>query len=84
VVVAAGLGRWWVITGTTSGLGRATVRSLLQDYTQDNLLVICANRDVAKAQAVHEADGLDSKAFKCVELNLASFTRQVSSKVAVQ
>ena len=61
-----------VVTGTTSGLGRATVRSLLEDY-EENYFVICANRNVDKAQDVHESDGLDPSRFKCVKLDLASF-----------
>ena len=67
--------KYVVVTGTTSGLGRTTVKSILSnpEYAEDNAIVICANRNVAKAQQVHEEDGLDPTRFKCVELDLGSF-----------
>lgn len=64
-----------VITGTTSGLGKATLRALLD---MDRYYVISACRDVEKMKQIGEAEGFDSSKYSVLELDLASFesTRQ--------
>jgi protochlorophyllide reductase len=46
-----------VITGTTSGLGKETARSLIN---QGDYYVVCACRDVEKMKQVAEAEGIDN------------------------
>jgi len=60
-----------VITGTTSGLGKQTMRSLLQE--RDNYYVISACRDVESMKQVAEMEGFDPSRHCVVELDLASF-----------
>ena len=59
-----------VITGTSSGLGKETAKSLLKtgDY-----YVICACRDVDKMKEVAESEGFDSSSHSILKLDLASF-----------
>lgn len=69
-----------VVTGTTSGLGRETVRALLnkQEY-----FVVCAVRDTKKMEEVAAKEGFDTKSLKVIELDLASFdsTRKFISRL---
>lgn len=69
-----------VVTGTTSGLGKETVRALLD---RGDYYVVCANRDVEKMQRVAEAEGFDKSSYTVLECDLASFesTRQFASKL---
>ena len=69
-----------VITGTTSGLGLETARALLN---RGDYYVICANRDVAKMEAIAEQEGFDAKSYKVLELDLGSFdsTRKFAKKL---
>lgn len=69
-----------VITGTTSGLGKATLRALLD---MDNYYVISACRDVEKMKQIGEAEGFDSSKYSVLELDLASFesTRRFVTKL---
>ena len=59
-----------VITGTTSGLGKSTVKALLD---QGGYYIICACRDVEKMNQVIEQEGFDKKSLAVVELDLGSF-----------
>ena len=59
-----------VITGTTSGLGKETLRSLLED---GSYYVVCACRNVDKMKQVALAEGYDSKSFTVLECDLGSF-----------
>jgi protochlorophyllide reductase len=68
----SGKRKFCVITGTTSGLGRQTVRSLLENY--DNYYVIAANRNVEKAIQAAEEDGIDMSRYQAVDLDLGSFS----------
>ena len=69
-----------VVTGTTSGLGRETVRALLnkQEY-----FVVCAVRDTKKMEEVAVREGFDLNSLKVIELDLASFdsTRKFISRL---
>jgi hypothetical protein len=69
-----------VITGTTSGLGKSTVKAVLDN---GNYYVICACRDVNKMQQVAEKEGFDKSKFTILELDLASFdsTRKFVAKL---
>ena len=69
-----------VITGTTSGLGKETVRALLK---KDKYFVIAANRDVEKMKQVAERENFDISNLAIVELDLASFdsTKKFASKL---
>ena len=59
-----------VITGTTSGLGKSTVKALLD---QGGYYIVCAVRDVEKMNNVIEAEGFDKKSLAVVQLDLGSF-----------
>jgi NADP-dependent 3-hydroxy acid dehydrogenase YdfG len=59
-----------VITGTTSGLGKETMRSLLE---KGNYYVVSACRDVEKMKRVAEENGFDKKSYTILELDLGSF-----------
>lgn len=59
-----------VITGTSSGLGKATAKSLLE---RDDYFVVCACRDVDKMQQIADKEGFDESKYKIMELNLSSF-----------
>jgi protochlorophyllide reductase len=59
-----------VITGTSSGLGKATTKWLLDT---GNWHIICACRDVDKMNVVAEVEGFDPKSFTIMKLDLASF-----------
>lgn len=69
-----------VITGTTSGLGKATLEALLDlgDY-----YVICACRDVNKMKSIADKNGYDKSKYTVLELDLASFdsTRKFVAKL---
>lgn len=71
-----------VITGTTSGLGKETVRALLK---KGNYQVVCAVRDTKKMEAVIEKEfkDFDASKLKVLELDLASFdsTKKFVSKL---
>jgi len=69
-----------VITGTTSGLGKETMRSLLED---GNYYVVSACRDVEKMQQVAAEEGFDSSSYTVLECDLGSFdsTRKFASKL---
>jgi len=69
-----------VITGTTSGLGKETLRSLLN---QGDYYVICGCRDVEKMQELSEQEGFDTSKHTVVELDLGSFqsTKDFAKKV---
>ena len=69
-----------VITGTTSGLGKATLKALLK---KDNYYVICAVRDVEKMQAIADEEGYDTSKYTILQTDLASFesTRQFVTKL---
>ena len=59
-----------VITGTTSGLGKETAKSLIN--AGDNY-VVCAVRDTEKMENVAAAEGFDPASFNIMQLDLASF-----------
>eukprot|EP00419_Tripos_fusus_P000923 CAMPEP_0172674080 /NCGR_PEP_ID=MMETSP1074-20121228/12546_1 /TAXON_ID=2916 /ORGANISM="Ceratium fusus, Strain PA161109" /LENGTH=128 /DNA_ID=CAMNT_0013491467 /DNA_START=35 /DNA_END=418 /DNA_ORIENTATION=+ len=59
-----------VITGTSSGLGKATTKSLLRD---EGYHVIGAVRDLEKMKVVAEVEGFDKDRFTAMHLDLASF-----------
>lgn len=59
-----------VVTGTTSGMGKETVRALLN---KGDYFVICANRDVAKMEKVAEAEKFDKSSYAVLDLDLGSF-----------
>lgn len=59
-----------VITGTSSGLGKATTKWLLDT---GNWHIICACRDVDKMNVVAEVEGFDAKSFTVMEVDLQSF-----------
>jgi len=69
-----------VITGTTSGLGLETLRSLLD---MNKYYVICACRDVDKMKEVAEREGFDPSSHSVVDLDLSSFdsTRKFVTKL---
>jgi hypothetical protein len=58
-----------VITGTTSGLGLATLRALLK---RGDSFVVCAVRDVQKMKDIIAAEKLDSGAVAVLKLDLGS------------
>ncbi len=59
-----------VITGTSSGLGKACAKALLQ---RDDYFVVCAVRDVAKMQNIAEKEQFDPASHTILELDLSSF-----------
>ena len=59
-----------VITGTTSGLGLATLKSLL---SRRDSFVVCAVRDVQRMKDIIAREGLDTGAVAVLKLDLASF-----------
>eukprot|EP00600_Ochromonadales_sp_CCMP1393_P009525 CAMPEP_0174972540 /NCGR_PEP_ID=MMETSP0004_2-20121128/10687_1 /TAXON_ID=420556 /ORGANISM="Ochromonas sp., Strain CCMP1393" /LENGTH=362 /DNA_ID=CAMNT_0016222777 /DNA_START=158 /DNA_END=1246 /DNA_ORIENTATION=+ len=69
-----------VVTGTSSGLGKETARSLIEsgDYH-----VVCGVRDTEKMKAIAEEYGFDKNSYSILPLDLASFdsTRQFVSKL---
>jgi protochlorophyllide reductase len=69
-----------IITGTTSGLGKETLRSLLN---KGNYYVICGCRDVDKMKEVAEREGFDPKSHTVIDLDLGSFqsTKDFAKKV---
>lgn len=70
-----------VITGTTSGLGKATLRSLAN---RGDYYVICANRDPAKMDKIAKEEmGLTDADYYSMNLDLMSFdsTRQFCSEL---
>jgi NAD(P)-dependent dehydrogenase (short-subunit alcohol dehydrogenase family) len=69
-----------VITGTTSGLGRETLRALLD---QGDYYVVCANRNVEKMKKVAEAEGFDKNSYTILECDLGSFesTKKFAAKL---
>ena len=69
-----------VITGTTSGLGKETMRSLLDD---GNFYVVSACRDVEKMKQVAAEEGFDPASYTVLECDLGSFdsTRKFASKL---
>jgi hypothetical protein len=58
-----------VITGTTSGLGLATLKALLK---RGDSFVVCAVRDVQKMKDIIAAEQLDSGAVAVLKLDLGS------------
>ena len=60
-----------VITGTSSGLGKNTLLSLMED---DQYHVICAVRDRVKMETIAEIEGLNPKDYTIMDLDLASFS----------
>ena len=56
-----------VITGTTSGLGKETLRSLLKT---DDYFVVCGVRDTDKMEEVAAKENFDKSKFAIVELDL--------------
>jgi NAD(P)-dependent dehydrogenase (short-subunit alcohol dehydrogenase family) len=69
-----------LITGTTSGLGKATVKALLKEGNHN---IICAVRDVEKMKSIIEKENFDKSKLVVAELDLASFdsTRKFASKI---
>lgn len=69
-----------VVTGTTSGLGRATAKSLVDT---GNFYVICGVRDVNKMNMIAEEDNYDMNSYVAVDLDLASFesTKKFVNKI---
>lgn len=69
-----------VVTGTTSGLGRATAKSLIDT---GNFNVICGVRDVNKMNKIAEEDNYNMDNYKVVELDLSSFesTKNFAKKI---
>lgn len=59
-----------VVTGTTSGLGKETARSLIES---GEYFVICACRNVEKMEGVAEDMGFDTASYKVMELDLGSY-----------
>ncbi len=59
-----------VITGTSSGLGKETARSLIES---GEYFVVCACRNVKKMEAVAKDMGFDPSNYKVMELDLGSF-----------
>lgn len=59
-----------VITGTTSGLGKETLRALID---QGDYYVVCACRDVEKMKEVAASEGFDPKGHTVLELDLSSY-----------
>jgi len=59
-----------VVTGTSSGLGKATTKALLRD---EGYHVIGAVRDLDKMKVVAEVEGFDKDRFTAMHLDLASF-----------
>mmetsp|Transcript_33219 Transcript_33219/g.65482 ORF Transcript_33219/g.65482 Transcript_33219/m.65482 type:complete len:713 (+) Transcript_33219:41-2179(+) len=59
-----------VITGTSSGLGKATTKALLQN---EGYHVIGAVRDLEKMRVVAEVEGFDKDRFTAMHLDLANF-----------
>jgi hypothetical protein len=59
-----------IVTGTTSGLGKETARSLIDSGDH---FVVCACRDVEKMENVAEENGWDKSSYKVMELDLASY-----------
>jgi len=59
-----------VVTGTSSGLGKATTRALLRE---EKYHVIGAVRDLEKMKVVAEVEGFDQDRFTAMHLDLASF-----------
>lgn len=59
-----------VVTGTTSGLGKETARSLIES---GEYFVVCACRNVEKMEGVAKEMNFDSSSYKVMELDLGSF-----------
>lgn len=59
-----------VVTGTSSGLGKETARSLIES---GEYFVICACRNVEKMEGVAEDMGFDPTSYKVMELDLGSY-----------
>ncbi|GAB5369041.1 hypothetical protein AAMO2058_001371200 [Amorphochlora amoebiformis] len=59
-----------VITGTSSGLGKATTKALLRSGKYH---VVGGVRDMAKMRSIMEFEGFDEKSFTPMHLDLASF-----------
>lgn len=70
-----------VITGTTSGLGKETMRCLLEE--RNNYYVVSACRDVENMKKLAEDAGFDPARHCVLELDLASFqsTRNFVTKL---
>jgi protochlorophyllide reductase len=63
-----------VITGTSSGLGRATLKQLTTEYKgDDNFHVICAVRDPEKMEVIAEMDEIPKDKYTVMPVDLASF-----------
>jgi len=60
-----------VVTGTSSGLGKATTKALLRE---EGYHVIGAVRDLEKMKVIAELEGFDQDRFTAMHLDLASFT----------
>ena len=56
-----------VITGTTSGLGKETLRSLLKT---DDYFVVCGVRDTEKMEELAAKENFDKSKYAIVELDL--------------
>lgn len=59
-----------VVTGTTSGLGKATMKALLD---KGNYYVIAGVRDPEKMERIAEREGYDPRSYSVLPLDLASF-----------
>ena len=59
-----------VITGTTSGLGLATLKSLVK---REDSFVVCAVRDTERMKNIIKAEGLDESNLAVLQLDLGSF-----------
>ena len=59
-----------VVTGTSSGLGKETARSLIES---GEYFVVCACRDVNKMENVASSLNFDKSAYKVMELDLGSY-----------
>lgn len=58
-----------VVTGASSGLGKATVKALAK---RGGYFIICAVRDVEKMKQVAQELGLENGSYKIMELNVSN------------
>lgn len=66
---SVGLKKTVVVTGASSGLGKATVKALAN---RGGYFIICAVRDVEKMKQVAQELGLENGSYKIMELNVSN------------